>query len=163
MFLLNSRAYTELSETYHQHLTIIGHSAQGALVKYRYLLKFLIYLESEGITSIEAIQTKHLTTYYATIQKEINRRTGNPKNLKTLCNMMHSIELILYYASGHRPNNTKSLQHIKVYLSQAIPRTHGINTRRNQTTLRNMPELYRTCIIKPCLRLRPSCIGNSMR
>jgi integrase/recombinase XerD len=138
MFLINSRTYTELSESYHQHLTIIGHSAQGALVKYRYLLKFLQYLESEGLISIEAIQTKHLTTYYATIQKETNRRTGNPKNLKTLCNMMHSIELFFIMLQDTsqltaNPFSTLKFTYPKEYHERTV------------LTQEEIQQLYNTC------------------
>jgi len=130
--------FTSLSESYHQHLTIIGHSTQGALVKYRYLLKFLIYLESEGLINIEAIQTKHLTTYYTTIQKETNRRTGNPKSLKTLCNMMHSIELFFIMLQDTsqltaNPFSTLKFTYPKQYHERTV------------LTQEEIKQLYETC------------------
>lgn len=107
MFLINSRTYTELSGNYHQHLTIIGHSVQGALIKYRYLLKFLKHLESEGVIKIEETQAHHITAWHTKIKTEINPQTGNHKSPKTLCNMMHSLELFYLFLqdTGQLTNN----------------------------------------------------------
>ena len=138
MFLINSRRYTELSESYHQHLTIIGHSAHGALVKYRYLLKFLIYLESEGIQSIETIQPKHLTTYYAIIQKEISRKTGSLRSLKTLWNMMYSIELFFVILQDTEQITKNPFSTLKF----TYPKGHYERTVLTQDEIR---QLYKSC------------------
>jgi integrase/recombinase XerD len=138
MFLINSRTYTELSESYHQHLTIIGHSAHGALVKYRYLLKFLQHLETEGIQSLNEVQPHHLTAYYQKIKTETNRRTGNPKNLKTLCNMMHSIELfyMMLQETGQVKTNPFST------LKFTYPKQYH---ERTVLTQEEIQQLYNTC------------------
>jgi integrase/recombinase XerD len=123
-------AFTSLSENYHQHLTIIGHSAQGALVKYRYLLKFLIYLESEGIQSLNEVQPHHLTAYYQKIKTETNR--------KTLCNMMHSIELFYMFLQDtgqiiKNPFSTLKFTYPKQYHERTV------------LTQAEIKQLYETC------------------
>ena len=138
MFLLNSRTYNELSENYHQHLTIIGHSTHGALVKYRYLLKFLQYLESEGIQTIHEVQPHHLTAYYNKIKTEINRKTGEPKTPKTLHSQMHSIELfyIMLQEAGQTLSNPFSA------LKFTYPKQYHERTVLTQDEIK---ELYQSC------------------
>jgi hypothetical protein len=85
--------FTSLSESYHQHLTIIGHSAHGALVKYRYLLKFLTHLETEGIEKPEEVQPQHITAYHDKIKTNTSQKTYEAIAIKTLQHHMRSIEL----------------------------------------------------------------------
>jgi integrase/recombinase XerD len=138
MFLLNSRTYNALSENYHEHLTIIGHSTHGALVKYRYLLKFLIYLETEGIQTIYEVQPQHLSAYYSKIKTEINSRTGEPMSLKTLSNMMHSIELffIMLQETSQLTDNPFST------LKFTYPKEYH---QRTVLTQEEIKQLYQTC------------------
>jgi integrase/recombinase XerD len=145
--------FKSLSESYHQHLTIIGHSAQGALVKYRYLLKFLIYLESEGIQALNEVQPQHLTAYYKKIQSETNRRTKQPKNLKTLCNMMHSIELffIMLQDTNQLTNNPFST------LKFTWPKQYHQRTVLKQEEIKQLYESCRSFTERALLSLAYGC------
>lgn len=138
MFLLGSHTYKELSESYHHHLTIIGHSAQGALTKYRYLLKFLVYLETEGIQNINEVEPHHLTAYYEKIKAEISRRTGEPKSLSTLHSEMHAVELffVMLQESGQTGTNPFST------LKFTCPKRHN---ERTVLTQQEIKELYQVC------------------
>ena len=137
MNLINEQ-YSNIATSYHQHLTIIGHSAHGALVKYRYLLKFLIYLESEGIHSINETQPHQITAYYKRIKTEINRRTGNPKTLKTLCNMMHSIELFFIMLQDTNQLTANPFSTLKF----TYPKEYH---ERTVLTQEEIGQLYNTC------------------
>lgn len=160
MFLLLNHIYQTQAESFHQHLILLGHSKHGALIKYRYLLKFLEYLESEGLQNIAEIQPLHITTYYNTIKITPSKKTNQPIAIKTLQHHMRSVELFFYDAPGYWPVNNQSLQCLKIYLSQRIQWTHSIDAGRNTAVLQRLPELPGTCNIKPCLRLRPTCVRD---
>jgi integrase/recombinase XerD len=91
--ILNNRTYRELSEAYRQYLNAVGHSALGVLIKYRYLLKFLEYLETEGIEKPEEVQPQHITAYYDKIKTNTSRKTYEAIAIKTLQQQMRSVEL----------------------------------------------------------------------
>jgi integrase/recombinase XerD len=91
--ILNNRTYRELSEAYRQYLNTIGHSALGVLIKYRYLLKFLEYLETEGIEKPEEVQSHHIIAYHDKIKTNTSRKTYEAIAIKTLQQQMRSVEL----------------------------------------------------------------------
>ena len=92
MNLINQQ-YITFSESFHQHLILLGHSKHGALIKYRYLLKFFHYLEPEGILNITEVKPIHITAYHDKIKTTASRKTYQPIAIKTLQQYMRSVEL----------------------------------------------------------------------
>jgi integrase/recombinase XerD len=92
MGLLNE-TYQQQAESFHQHLELLGHSKHGALIKYRYLLKFFQYLESEGILNITEVKPLHIAAYHDKIKTTASRKTYQTIAIKTLQQYMRSIEL----------------------------------------------------------------------
>jgi integrase/recombinase XerD len=90
---LHNQIFKNLSETYHRHLHLLGHSEHGALIKYRYLQHFLQYIETEGIQTIEEISPSHITAYYEKIRTEPTRRTNRPRATGTLQTQVRGMEL----------------------------------------------------------------------
>ena len=153
MFLINSRTYTELSENYHQHLTIIGHSAHGALVKYRYLFKFLIYLESEGIQNISETQPEQLIAYYSKIKNEISKKTGSARTLKNLHSQMHSIELFFIFLQETGQTSFNPFSTLKF----TYPKEYHERTVLTQEEIKLLYEICRSFMERALLSLAYGC------
>jgi integrase/recombinase XerD len=138
MFLLLNHTYQALAESFHRHLTLLGHSKHGALIKHDCLLKFLQYLESEGIEKLEEVKSLHITAYYNKIKDTTSNRTYQPIALKTLQQHMRSIELffVMLQDTGQLTTNPFSA------LKFTYPKKY---TERTVLTLEEIQLLYSVC------------------
>jgi integrase/recombinase XerD len=86
--------YKKQSEGFTQYLLQLGHSLQGAKVKYYRLREFFSFLESVGVQEIKQIQTVHINDFYNYIRSRPGKtKEGGALTQKTVYDIMRALQL----------------------------------------------------------------------
>ena len=108
--VVRAEEYQIQSKNFKEYLLLLGHSKQGAGIKYNYLKEFLQFLETSGILEIQNIKTEDIKNYYQHISERSNKNGAGKLSEKTIVHQQRSLQLFfaMLQAKGQIRNNPVS-------------------------------------------------------
>lgn len=93
--VVQNKEFRKIAESYYSYVQKLGYIQPTCRSKYLSLTLFLHWLERQGITKIQNLTTKEITSYYQYISTQVNVRTGNQLHLKTSHSHMINVREML--------------------------------------------------------------------
>lgn len=96
--ILYNELYQKESKEYKEYLMLLGYADETCQSKYLYLKEFFSWLEEIGIYQLHHITAVEIANFYEYVQNRKSTRTKETLKLKTVYDIMRSVQQYLGYA-----------------------------------------------------------------